>query len=162
VALLDYQSSTEVKPVSPTANAIHWFSAGLIGFARGWNDTPKIAALALIVVPSKMSLPFTIVAIAMAIGGLISARKVLDTLARKLTPFPSRIAHRQPHHRRPGLPGLMERPASLDHARLHRRDHWRGPEKQSQKVKWKKVTEILLSWIVTLPAAAILAAVANS
>jgi PiT family inorganic phosphate transporter len=160
--VLDYQSSTETKPVSPTANVIHWLSAGLIGFARGWNDTPKIAALALIVVPSKMSLPFTLVAIAMAIGGLISARRVLDTLARKLTPLP--------------LPESLT--ASFTTAALVCLASWKGLpvstthvstgaiigaglKNNLRQVKWKKVTEILLSWIITLPAAAILAAVAK-
>jgi PiT family inorganic phosphate transporter len=160
--VLEYESSTELKPISPTANAIHWLSAGLIGFARGWNDSPKIAALALIVIPSRMSLGFIIVAIAMAIGGLISARKVLETLARKLTPLP--------------LPESLT--ASLTTATLVCLASWKGLplstthvstgaiigtglKNNPKEVKWKKVTEILLSWVITLPVAAALAAVAQ-
>jgi len=30
---------------SAAANPVHWLSCGLTSFARGWNDTPKIAAL---------------------------------------------------------------------------------------------------------------------
>jgi PiT family inorganic phosphate transporter len=39
---------------SAVANGIHWFSGGMVGFARGWNDAPKIAALALLALPDSM------------------------------------------------------------------------------------------------------------
>src|SRR5207245_710121 len=70
------------------ANAVHWVSGGMVGFARGWNDTPKIAALCLVALPNRTGMAFVIVAVAMAAGGLISGRKVLETLAKKLTPLP--------------------------------------------------------------------------
>jgi len=73
------------------ANGIHWASGGLISFARGWNDTPKIAALSLLAlaqVPHGAALGFVVVAIGMAAGGLVSGKKVLETLAQKVTPLP--------------------------------------------------------------------------
>jgi PiT family inorganic phosphate transporter len=161
-AVIERETTTQVKPVSPTANAIHWTSSGLVGFARGWNDTPKIAALALLAIPRKMSLAFLIVALAMQIGGLFSARKVLETMAKKLTPLP--------------LPESLT--ASLATATLVSLASWKGLpvstthvstgaiigaglKNDPAEVKWKKVLEVLLSWVVTLPVAAVIAATAK-
>ena len=41
------QAPVVAVSASAAANAIHWASSGLVGFARGWNDAPKIAALAI-------------------------------------------------------------------------------------------------------------------
>lgn len=153
------ESTIEARPVSPAANAVHWASGGLIGFARGWNDTPKIAALCLLALPNRMGVGFAIVTLAMAAGGLISGRKVLDTLAKQLTPLP--------------LPESLT--ASLCTAGLVCLASWEGLpvstthvstgailgaglKNDPSSVKWKKVTEIALSWVITLPAAGLVAA----
>ncbi|HEY2586889.1 MAG TPA: inorganic phosphate transporter [Tepidisphaeraceae bacterium] len=158
-AVLEYESRTETRRVSPAANAVHWASGGLIGFARGWNDTPKIAALCLLALPHRMGIGFAIVTVAMAAGGLVSGRKVLETLAKKLTPLP--------------LPESLT--ASLCTAGLVCLASWEGLpvstthvstgaiigaglKNDPSAVKWKKVTEIVLSWVVTLPAAGLIAA----
>jgi len=160
--VIDYQSPTTRAQASPTANSIHWLSGGLIGFARGWNDTPKIAALALVALPGRMSLAFAIVTIGMTLGGLVSGRKVLQTLSRKLTPLP--------------LPQSLT--ASLTTAALVCLASWKGLpvstthvstgaiigaglNNDPKNVNWKKVTEIFLSWVITLPASALLAALAK-
>lgn len=65
----------------------HWISAGTVGFARGLNDTPKILGL---VVGAHFLSPTTgafAVGAAMALGGLIAARRVAETLAKRLTPM---------------------------------------------------------------------------
>lgn len=41
------RSPSVAVSTASTANALHWASSGLVGFARGWNDAPKIAALAV-------------------------------------------------------------------------------------------------------------------
>lgn len=160
--LVEYESATQTRRVSPTASALHWASGGLIGFARGWNDTPKIAALSLLALSSRMSIGFLIVTVSMAAGGLISGRKVLDTMARKLTP----------------LPLTESLTASLTTAALVCMASWKGLpvstthvstgsiigaglKNDPAGVKWKKVFEIVLSWIITLPAAGLIAATAK-
>jgi len=69
------------------ASAAHIASAGLVSFARGFNDTPKI--LGLIVGASALSPQIGALAIAaaMAVGGLVAARRVAETLAKKITPM---------------------------------------------------------------------------
>jgi inorganic phosphate transporter, PiT family len=63
----------------------HMLSAAAVSFARGLNDTPKIAALlvasgSLSVVSSSLW-----VIVAMSAGGLIAGRRVASTLAFKVT-----------------------------------------------------------------------------
>lgn len=156
------QVSIASVSTSSAANAIHWLSGGLISFARGWNDTPKIAALCLIALPKNMGAAFGIVTLAMAIGGLVSGRRVLETLAKKLTPLP--------------LPESLT--ASLTTAGLVCLASWKGLpvstthvstgaivgaglKNNPTEVKWKKVREIALSWVITVPAAGLLAATAK-
>ena len=64
---------------------LHYLSGGLVSFARGLNDTPKIAALLLL--GSRFPLNFSIFAIgiAMLIGGLIHSRKIANTMGDKVT-----------------------------------------------------------------------------
>ena len=54
--------------------------------------------------------------------------------------------------------GIVESAAGLDDARVDRRDHRRGLKNDPRAVRWKKVGEIVLSWVVTLPVAALIAA----
>jgi PiT family inorganic phosphate transporter len=49
-------------------------------------------------------------------------------------------------------------PPRLHHPRLHRRIVGAGLKNDPAKVKWGKVTEIVLSWVITLPVAALIAA----
>ncbi|MEI8197004.1 MAG: inorganic phosphate transporter [Phycisphaerae bacterium] len=149
---------------SKAANAVHWASGGLVGLARGWNDAPKIAALSIVgLTAAKVQNPaavgFIIVTLAMALGGYLAGRKVLDTLATRLTP----------------LPLAESLTASLITAALVSAASWAGMpvstthvstgaivgaglRNNPSAVRWGKVTEIVLSWLVTLPVAALIAA----
>jgi inorganic phosphate transporter, PiT family len=68
-----------------TVDALHYLSAGAVSFARGLNDTPKIAAMLLLVPGLGSYTGIAIVAVGMAIGGLIGARRVADTMAHRIT-----------------------------------------------------------------------------
>lgn len=72
----------ELQKVLDTA---HYLSAGVVSFARGLNDTPKIAALLLASGALGLQLSMVSVAIAIAIGGLLSARKVAETMSQRIT-----------------------------------------------------------------------------
>lgn len=77
--------------------ALHWLSGGATSFARGLNDTPKIAALWIVtlgLVPgsaftdvSGIALPIAAVAIAMGFGCLWGGYRVLDVLAHRVVPL---------------------------------------------------------------------------
>ena len=65
----------------------HLLSAALVGFARGLNDTPKIVGLIAGVGIISISQGTIAVALTMATGGLISARRVAETLSHEITPM---------------------------------------------------------------------------
>ena len=65
-------------------NGIHYLSAGIVSFARGLNDAPKIVALLLVVEALHIQLGMLAIATAMALGGLLNARKVAVTMSRKI------------------------------------------------------------------------------
>jgi inorganic phosphate transporter, PiT family len=63
----------------------HILSAGAVSFARGLNDTPKIAALLLLVpfIPAKSGL--LLVALFMAIGGAIHSHRIARRMSFEVT-----------------------------------------------------------------------------
>jgi inorganic phosphate transporter, PiT family len=63
----------------------HFFSAGAVSFARGLNDTPKIVAIGLTASALDMTWSVGLVAFVMALGGLINARKVAETVSKRIT-----------------------------------------------------------------------------
>ena len=65
-------------------NGLHYLSAAIVSFARGLNDTPKIVGLLLVVEALHIQLGVLAIATAMAIGGLLNARKVAITMSKKI------------------------------------------------------------------------------
>lgn len=63
----------------------HYISAGLVSFARGLNDTPKIVALLLVTRTVSLRWGMIIVGMAIAAGGIISAKKVAVTISKNIT-----------------------------------------------------------------------------
>jgi PiT family inorganic phosphate transporter len=67
----------------------HYISAGIVSFARGLNDTPKIVGLLIVINAMDIKWGMIAVAIAMAAGGLINAKKVGEMMSKKITPMNS-------------------------------------------------------------------------
>lgn len=144
---------------SAVANALHWTCGGLVGFARGWNDAPKIAALAIVALPDRTGLAFAWVTVAMALGGVLAGRKVLETLAKKVTTLPlaESLTASFASAVLVGLASWRGLPVSTTHVTTGG-IIGAGLARDPAGVKWKKVGEIAISWIVTVPVAAIVAA----
>src|SRR5215831_18306103 len=66
-------------------DAAHFLSAGTVSFARGLNDTPKIVALLLLWKALDIRWAVAAIAVTMGIGGLLNARKVAETMSKKIT-----------------------------------------------------------------------------
>ncbi len=143
-------------------HASHWATAGLVGFARGWNDTPKIAALALVALPGVAGshATFGVVAAAMAVGGVVAGRRVLATLAHRVTPLPlgESLAASAAASTLVSLAAFRGLPVSTTHV-VTGAIVGAGLARDPGGVRWRVVRDIAFAWIVTLPAAA-LAAVA--
>ncbi|MGH8123747.1 MAG: inorganic phosphate transporter [Rudaea sp.] len=66
-------------------DTLHFLLAGAVGFARGLNDTPKIAALLLPITLLDGHAATAAVAAAMLFGGMVGARQVARTMSDKIT-----------------------------------------------------------------------------
>ena len=66
-------------------DAGHFLSAGVVSFARGLNDTPKMAALLLAAPALDIRWGLVMVAAAIALGGVLGARRVAETLSHRIT-----------------------------------------------------------------------------
>lgn len=64
---------------------LHFLSAAAVSFARGLNDTPKIAALMVASGALGAGGASLAVVVAMALGGWLAAARVADTLAFRVT-----------------------------------------------------------------------------
>ena len=68
-----------------TWDALHFFSAGAASFARGLNDTPKMVALLLVTNAYHLRWGLLAVAVMIAVGALLDAERVAETLGKKVT-----------------------------------------------------------------------------
>lgn len=140
-------------------DALHFLSTGAASFARGLNDTPKMVALLLAVPGLELHWGFLIVAVAIAAGGLLDIDRVAETLGKKVTGmnpgqgFASSLVTA-------GLvatASLHSLPVSTTHVSV---GSLFGMGAASGQVHWRKVGEILLAWVSTVPCGAVLAALA--
>ena len=69
---------------SKVLDTLHYISSGIVSFARGLNDTPKIVGLLIIINTIDIKWSMISVAIIMALGGLLNAKKVGETMSKKL------------------------------------------------------------------------------
>lgn len=141
-----------------TLDALHFLSAGAVCFARGMNDTPKMAALLLGVGWLHGSTGMILIAVAMAAGGLISARQVAETLAHKITDmnpgqgFAANLATAL-LVTTANVSGL---PVSTTHVSV---GALLGIGITTRQAKWHTVIPVLTAWVITLPLSALVAAV---
>jgi PiT family inorganic phosphate transporter len=141
-----------------TLDALHFLSAGAVCFARGVNDTPKMAALLLGVGWLHGDAGMILIAVAMAAGGLISARQVAETLAHKITDmnpgqgFAANLATAL-LVTTANVSGL---PVSTTHVSV---GALIGIGITTRQAKWRTVIPVLAAWVITLPVSALIAAV---
>jgi inorganic phosphate transporter, PiT family len=142
--------------ISGTLDRLHIFSAMAICFARGVNDTPKLVALLLASALFNVQLSAIIIAGVMAIGGLLFAKKVAQTMSKDVT----RLGHREGFAANM-ITALMVifasklgLPVSTTHVSV---GSIAGIGASTHSLNRKTLTHILLSWVATLPLAAAIA-----
>jgi len=140
-------------------DSLHFLSTGAASFARGLNDTPKMVALMLVVPTIELHWGFLIVAVAIALGGLLDIDRVAETLGKKITDmnpgqgFAASLVTA-------GLvttASLHSLPVSTTHVSV---GSLSGMGVATGQTHWRKVAEILLAWVSTVPCGAVLAALA--
>jgi PiT family inorganic phosphate transporter len=138
-------------------NVAHYLSAGAASFARGLNDAPKIAAILIAAQALELHLGLALVAVAMAAGGLLGARRIADTMSMKITAmnagqgFTANLVTS-------GLvigASLAGMPVSTTHVSC---GALFGIGTVNRRAHWRMIGQILAAWPTTLPAGVILAA----
>ena len=144
---------------TPTLDAMHYLSTGAASFARGLNDTPKMAALLMASPALGTSWGYLAIALMIVVGGLLDADRVAETLGKKVTSM------------NPGqgfaaslvtavlvtTASLHSLPVSTTHVSV---GSLLGIGVTTRQANWRKVGKILLAWVTTVPCAAILAGLA--
>ena len=133
---------------------LHFCSAGVVSFARGLNDTPKIVALLLLIKGLSIQWGVLAVAIGMAVGGLLNARKVAETMSNKIT----KLNHGQGFTANlvTGMLVICASkfgiPVSTTHVSV---GSLFGIGLVTRHLNTRMVLRILLSWFITLPVASL-------
>ncbi|MFQ5411598.1 MAG: anion permease [Phycisphaerae bacterium] len=146
------------------ADFVHFLSAGAVSFARGLNDTPKIVALlissqALVALTGTGGprLGFALVAVCIALGGLLNARRVARTMSRRITDM--NIGQGLTANLVTAFLVLVASrfgmPVSTTHVSC---GALFGIGTVTRQAHWRTIGLILLAWITTLPLAAALGA----
>ena len=152
-----YQGKFLGVTFQPMINFLHCLSAASVSFARGLNDTPKLLGLLLICKLFQMPVNVAILASAMAIGGLLNAKRIADTMSKKI----STLNHGQGFTANFVTSILVifaskwGLPVSTTHVSVGSIFGIGIVNKSANK---KEVAKIGLSWLMTLPVAAILSA----
>ncbi len=138
-------------------DAAHFLSSGVVSFARGLNDTPKIVGLLLVISVVDIKWGMLAVGILMAVGGLLNAKKVGHVISKDITPMNSGQGFTANL-----ITGLLVTTASI-HGLPVSTTHVSvgsifGIGTATGQVKIKTATQIILSWVLTLPVAALFSA----
>ena len=149
-------------------DSIHWCSSGLASLARGTNDAPKIAAMLLLgsAIASwssvaAQSAAIIGVAVAMGLGSYLGGLRVTKVLAEKVTQMnhSEGLSANLTTSSLVFVSALMGLPVSTTHVSSSAIIGI-GLLKGVSAVRWTTVRDMVLAWVVTLPAAAFLSALA--
>lgn len=146
-------------------NWAHWMSAMTSGFARGMNDTPKIASLGFIfylaldpgqTVASRWL--FLLLGVANAVGGMVMGLRTTRTLAYNVT----KLDHLDGFAANLATSALVVGtaiygfPVSTTHV-SGSAIMGMGFRKGAASIDWRTVRQIILAWVITLPLAGLFA-----
>lgn len=150
-----YRGSVLGLEAQRSLDAMHYLSAGAVCFSRAVNDTPKIAALLLTTAAFEPTIGIALAAVFMAAGGLIQARRIAETMSKRITDlntgqgFTANITTA-------GLVLFASNlgvPVSTTHVSC---GSIFGIGAANRSCSWKTVTSILATWLTTLPLAALI------
>lgn len=135
----------------------HFFSGAMVCFARGLNDTPKIAGLLVAVQLLDIRWGLLAIGVAMGLGGLLNSYRVVETISHKIT---------QLNHGQGFSANLVTSilvifaskfgvPVSTTHVSIGAIFGIGAITGQGNRAL---IRDILLSWVITLPIAGLISA----
>jgi PiT family inorganic phosphate transporter len=143
-------------------DAAHWMTSAALSFARGLNDTPKIAALGAAAVASagvSEAWLFGVCAVAMGIGSLFAGRQVTRTLAERITGIDplEGLSASGAAATLVLLASVFALPVSTTHV-ASGAIIGVGLHAGADGVRWNIVSGIAAAWLITLPVSALVSA----
>lgn len=139
-------------------DSCHYLSAATVSFARGLNDTPKIAALLLVGSAVHIPTAMILTAGAMALGAVLMTRRVAITMSHKVTelnPGQGLTANFTTSALVIGA-SFLGLPVSTTHVSC---GALFGIGAVSGGAHWSTIRSIVGAWVLTLPVAGLLGAV---
>lgn len=130
----------------------HFLSAGMVGFARGLNDTPKIAAILLVGNLINPLFAVALVAIIMCVGGFVYAKKIAETMSYQITEMNDGQGLSANLVTSLVVIGASQLgvPVSTTHVSC---GSLFGIGAVTKKAHWGSILKIVLAWFITLPVA---------
>ena len=133
----------------------HFLSAGLVSFARGLNDTPKIAAILLVGGAMTPMSSVGVVAVMIALGGVLFVKKIANTMSYKITEMNDGQGFSANFVTGLIVIGASQLgvPVSTTHVSC---GSLFGIGTITKQAHWGSILKIVMAWLVTLPVAAVL------
>ena len=143
-------------------NALHFMTAGTVGFARGLQDTAKITGLLVgagvvsLSDPSSLATGIALVGLSMALGGYLAAGRVAETLGHKIADINAGQGFTANLVTSLLVTGsaLFGWGVSTTHCAV---GSLFGIGMANKSAHVQMIKQIILAWLITLPVAALLA-----
>ncbi|MFL5312600.1 MAG: inorganic phosphate transporter [Myxococcales bacterium] len=142
---------------------LHWVTSSATSFARALNDAPKIVALMLGAsalaggATQRREMLFFVVALGMVTGSIVGGRRVTAVLAERVTPMNHRegLLANATTAALVGAGAIFGLPMSTTHV-ASSAIIGIGVSRAGGQTNRRTVRDMLLAWLVTLPASALL------
>lgn len=136
-------------------DALHFLSAGLVSFARGLNDTPKIAAILLVGGTVAPMFSIGMVSIAMAVGGILFVKRIANTMSYEITEMNDGQGFSANFVTSLIVIGASQlgMPVSTTHVSC---GALFGIGTITKQAHWGSILKIVMAWVITLPVAGLL------
>lgn len=140
-------------------SGVHVLSGGASSFARGLNDTPKMAALLVVIPGLESTWALLLVGVMIAIGGIVDSRNVAETLGKKLTSMTQEqgLSANLVTAFLVTTASVQAFPVSTTHVSV---GSLVGMGVSTKQARVKKVLEVFSAWLTTVPIGALFAAAA--
>lgn len=130
----------------------HFLSAGLVSFARGLNDTPKIAAILLAAGTLTSVSSVGAVAVAIALGGVVFVKRIANTMSYQITEMNDGQGFSANFVTSLIVIGASQlgMPVSTTHVSC---GALFGVGTVTKQAHWGSILKIVMAWVITLPVA---------
>lgn len=134
----------------------HFITSGLVSFARGLNDTPKIAAILIATAGLNSTISLVLVGVIMLTGGIIMSTRVAQKMSKEITEMSESQGFAANLMTSLIVIGASRfgLPVSTTHVSC---GALFGIGSATGKAHFSVIAKIILSWVITLPASAFFA-----